>query len=124
MINNAAQTYQNNQVNTASPQELILMLYSGAIKFIKQTRTAIQEKNFDKASQFNLRVQSILNELIVTLDHNYPIAEQFLSLYEYMLRRMIEANVKKDIVILEEVEGLFVQFRDTWKEAMLIAKNM
>lgn len=123
MIHNAAQTYQTGQVTTATPAELTLMLYNGAIKFIRLAKAAIGENKMDKAHEFNLRVQAILNELIVTLDRSYPIAEQMSAMYDYMLRRLIEANVKKDQAILEEVEDFFVQFRDTWKQAMTLAKT-
>lgn len=122
-MNNAAQAYQTNSINTATPAELTMMLYNGGIKFIKQTKVAIQEKKLDKAHESNLRVQDILNELIITLNRDYPISEQLLLLYDYMLRRLIEANLKKDIEILDEVEGFFVQFRDTWKEAMTLSKK-
>ncbi len=122
-MNNAAQAYQTNSINTATPAELTMMLYNGGIKFIKQAKAAIQEKRFDKAHGYNMRAQDILNELIITLNRDYPISEQFLLLYDYMLQRLIEANLKKDIEILDEVEGYFVQFRDTWKEAMILAKK-
>lgn len=119
----AAQKYQNNQINTATPGELTLMLYNGAIKFIKQAKTALAEKQWEKSNQSNLRVQDIISELIITLDRSYPISEQFILMYDYMNRRLIEANIHKDDAILDEVEGLFVQFRDTWKEAILLSKQ-
>jgi flagellar protein FliS len=122
-MNTAAQKYQNNQVTTAIPGELTLMLFNGAIKFIKQTKLAVQEKQLDKAHQFNIRVQEIISELLITLDRSFPISEQLLIMYDYMNRRMIEANINKDVAILDEVEGLFVQFRDTWKEAMILSKQ-
>ncbi|TRY24508.1 MULTISPECIES: flagellar export chaperone FliS [Brevibacillus] len=120
---NPVQAYQTNSINTASPGELTLMLYNGAIKFIKQAKAAISEKNIGQAHEYNLRVQDILNELIVTLDRSYPISDQLYQMYDYMLRRMIDANVRKDISILDEVEDFFVQFRDVWKQAMVLAKN-
>lgn len=123
MIQNRAHTYQNNQVTTATPAELTLMLYNGAIKFIKQTKIAISERRFDKAHEYNIRVQDILNEFIITLDRDVPISKQFLSMYEYMMRRLIEANYKKNAEILDEVEGFLIEFRDTWKEAMKIARQ-
>ncbi|MFY0543164.1 flagellar export chaperone FliS [Brevibacillus sp. H7] len=119
----AHNTYKKNQVGTATPEDLTLMLYDGAIKFIKRAKQAIQEKQYNKAHDLNMRVQDILSELIITLDRKYPIAEQMLLLYDYMKRRMIEANVKKDIAILDEVEGFFVEFRDTWKQAMMVARS-
>ncbi|WP_249866351.1 flagellar export chaperone FliS [Paenibacillus konkukensis] len=123
MMITAAQKYQNNQVTTATPGELTLMLYNGAIKFIKQARSSLAEKQWEKANQSSLRVQDIISELMITLDRSYPISEQLMLMYDYMNRRMIEANIQKDESILDEVEGLFVQFRDTWKEAILLSKQ-
>lgn len=123
MLQNAAQTYQSNQVTTATPADLTLMLYNGAIKFIKQTKSYIQDKNYVKAHESSLKVQNILYELMSTLNSDYEISKEFLKLYEYMLQRTIEANMRKDLDILNEVEDLFVQFRDTWKEAMMLVKK-
>jgi flagellar protein FliS len=122
-LNNVAQKYQTNQMNTSSPGELTLLLYNGAIKFIKQTKAALLENHMEKANQFNLRTQDIISELMITLDRSYPISEQFLVMYDYMKHRLIEANLNKDETILDEVENLFVQFRDTWKEALLLSKQ-
>ncbi|MBO8164304.1 MAG: flagellar export chaperone FliS [Brevibacillus sp.] len=123
MLHSAAQAYQNNQVTTATPAELTLMLYNGALRFIKQAKAAMDGRQVEQAHQYCIRVQEILYELMSTLNRDYPIADDFLKMYEYMLRRTIEANVKKDASILAEVEDLFVQFRDTWKEAMTLAKQ-
>ncbi|MED4780408.1 flagellar export chaperone FliS [Brevibacillus choshinensis] len=123
MLQNAAQTYQSNQVTTATPADLTLMLYNGALKFIKQAKSAIEEKNVAKAHEASLKVQNILYELMSTLNNDYSISKEFIKLYEYMLQRTIEANMRKDLDILNEVEDLFVQFRDTWKEAMQLAKK-
>jgi len=123
MLHNAAQTYQTNQVTTATPSELTLMLYNGAIKFIKQAKLAVNEKNYAKAHESCIRVQQILYELMGSLNKQYPISKDFERMYDYMLRRTVEANMRKDVSILEEVEDFFVQFRDTWKEAMVLAKN-
>ncbi|WP_019123270.1 flagellar export chaperone FliS [Brevibacillus massiliensis] len=123
MLQNPAQVYQNNQVTTATPGELTLMLYNGAIRFIKQTRQAILDKKLEKAHECNIRVQDILHELMSSLNRDVPISEQFITMYDYMLRRMVEANVRKDVEILDEVESLFGEFRDTWKEAMILAKK-
>lgn len=123
MYMKANQVYQNNQVTTATPGELTLMLYNGGIKFLKQAKAAIQENKMDVANENNIKVQNIIKELIITLDHKYPMSEQFQLLYDYMLRRTVEANMKKEVAILDEVEDFFVQFRDTWKEAMILAKK-
>lgn len=117
------QAYQTNSVNTANPGELTLMLYNGALKFLKQSKASIAEKKWEKANEYNMRVQNIVGELMITLDENYPVAKQMLSLYEYVQSRLIEANIKKEISILDEIEGLLTQFRDTWKQAMILAKT-
>ncbi|MGQ7277811.1 flagellar export chaperone FliS [Brevibacillus thermoruber] len=123
MFQNAVQTYQTNQVTTASPAELTLMLYNGAIKYIKQAKASLMEKDYPKTNEYCLRVQNILNELMVTLNLEIPISQQFMKMYEYMLQRMVAANVYKDITILSEVEEFFLEFRDTWKEAMMLTKR-
>ncbi|MBG9940488.1 flagellar export chaperone FliS [Brevibacillus formosus] len=123
MLQNAAQTYQSNQVTTATPADLTLMLYNGALKFIKQAKVALEEKDVIKSHEASLKVQNILYELMSTLNSDYEISKEFAKLYEYMLQRTIEANMHKDVNILLEVEDLFIQFRDTWKEAMLLAKK-
>lgn len=123
MLQNAAQTYQSNQVTTATPADLTLMLYNGALKFIKQAKLAIEDKDVTKAHEASIKIQNILYELMSTLNNDYDISKEFSRLYEYMLQRTIEANMRKDVNILLEVEDLFIQFRDTWKEAMLLAKK-
>ena len=119
----AVNSYKQNQVDTAPPEELTLLLYNGAIMFIKRAKQAMGNKDFNQVHAYNMRVQDIIDELIITLDRKYPIAEQLLLLYDYLKRRLIEANVSKDITILDEVEGFFVEFRDTWKQAIAIARK-
>ncbi|MCF6093425.1 flagellar export chaperone FliS [Microaerobacter geothermalis] len=122
-VNNPYQTYQNNQVTTSTPAELTLMLYNGAIRFIKQTKLAIDEGKMDKANEYNIRAQDIITELMITLNMDYEISHQLLPLYDYMKNRLIEANLKKDKEILTEVEGFVVELRDTWSQAMKLAKQ-
>ncbi|MDK2800267.1 MAG: flagellar secretion chaperone FliS [Clostridiales bacterium] len=121
-INNPYAQYKQNMAMTAPPQELTLMLYDGAIKFIKQAIIYTQEKKYDKASHFNVRAQDIISELNTTLDMQYEISHNLRSLYDYMMRRLVEANIKKDANILDEVLGFVTELRDTWKEAMKLAR--
>ena len=109
-------------LHTASKEELVLMLYEGAIKFLNQAIIAIEKKDFMRANQTIIRVEDIIREFQITLDHQYPISQQLDALYDYMHRRLVEANMSKDIEILNEVLGMFREFRDTWKEAMKLAK--
>lgn len=115
---NGYQAYQRNSVLTATPGKLTLMLYNGCIRFIRQARKAMDEKNY-KEKNINLqKAQAIIRELMVTLDMRQPIAKNMMQLYDYFNRRLIEANVKNDPAILDEIEKLVSDFRDTWKQAM------
>lgn len=110
--------YATNKVTTASPGELTLMLYEGAIKFCNIAIVAIEKKDVMKAHQNIMKVERIIEEFQATLDHKYPVAEDFDNVYKYLLQRLIEANMKKDAEILEEVLKHLRTMRDTWKEVM------
>ena len=109
---------------TATKEELTLMLYEGGIKFLNKAVMALEKKDNNTAHAHILRVQDIVREFQITLDHQYPISAELDALYDYMHRRLVEANMRKDLEILEEILGMFRQFRDTWKEAMKLAKAM
>jgi flagellar protein FliS len=120
---NVQQMYQQNQVKTASPQELVLMLYNGGIKFCSLAKKAIQEKNFPEAHSYLIRAQDALTELQVGLNRDLDISRNLDLLYDFMKYRLVQANFKKDPVIIDEVIEFFIEFRDTWKQAMELAKK-
>lgn len=123
MLNNGYNQYKANSINTATPEELTLMLYNGLVKFIMQAQVAIDAKNIEKANGGIIKAQAILKEFQATLDMNYDVSEGLNSLYDYMYRRLVEANLKKDKEILEEVLGFAKELRDTWAQAMKLAKH-
>lgn len=110
--------YTNSKIMTASPAELTLMLYDGAIKFCNIAIMGIEEKNIEKAHNNIIKTERIIREFRDTLDHKYPVAEDFDRVYEYLIRRLHEANIQKDAAILEEVLKHLRTMRDTWKEVM------
>lgn len=120
---NAYNAYKQNSVTTASPGELTLMLYNGCLKFLGKAKVAIEEKNIQEKNYNIQRSQAIIAELMSTLNMDYDISKQILPLYEYMNRRLVEANIKNDATIIEEVEGLTTEFRDTWKEVIKITRQ-
>lgn len=122
-IPNPYQSYKQNSVNTASPGELTLMLYNGCLKFIHQAKKAISEKNIQEKNNSILRAQDIIRELMVTLNPDIEVGKQMMSMYDYMLRRLVEANIKNDLEILDEVDGLVTEFRDTWKQVIQINRQ-
>jgi len=121
--NNGYNQYKQNSINTATPEELTLMLYNGLVKFIMQAQTAIEEKNFEKANNSIIRSQDIIREFQVTLNMKYEVAHNLALIYDYMHRRLVEANIKKDKDILDEVLGFAKELRDTWAQAMKLAKQ-
>ena len=110
--------YNNSKVLTASPAELTLMLYEGAIKFCNIAIVAIKKKDFEKANANIKKAQAIINELRVTLDHKYSVWEDFERVYDYIARRLLDANLQKDIEIIEDALKYIREMRDAWKEVM------
>lgn len=121
--NNPYAAYNNSKVLTASPAELTLMLYEGAIKFCNIAVMAIEKKDIEKAHNNIRKAEAIINEFRATLDHKYAVAEDFDNVYKYLRERLMMANIKKDTEILEEVLTHLRTMRDTWKEVMEICAN-
>ena len=115
--------YANNKISTASPADLVLMLYEGAIKFCNIAIVAIEQNDVEKAHNNIVKVQRIIEEFQITLDYKYATAKDFNEVYTYLLMRLRDANMKKDIEILEEVLKHLRTMRDTWKEVMRLTKN-
>lgn len=113
-----ANAYQRNAIMTATPAELTLMLYEGAIKFCNIAIVAIEKKDIEKANANIKKAQAIINELRVTLDHKYSVWEDFERVYDYIARRLLEANLQKDIEIIEDALKYIREMRDAWKEVM------
>ena len=105
------------------PAELTLMLYDGAIKFCNIAIMAIEKNDVMKAHTYIVKTENIIEEFQATLNHKYPVAKDFDNVYKYIYNRLIEANVKKDKDILEEVLVHLRTLRDTWKEVMKITHN-
>jgi flagellar protein FliS len=110
--------YQKNKIMTASPAELTLMLYDGAIKFCNIALAGIEEKDIEKAHINIRKANNIIDELQSTLNHKYPVAKDFENVYEYIRDCLIEANMKKDPEVLNEALGHIRTMRDTWKKVM------
>ena len=111
---NAYQVYQNNHVNTSSKGKLLLMLYDGALKFLRFAVTAMEEKNIEGANRYLLKTQNILHELMSTLDFNIDLSEQLYSLYDYMNQELVNANIAKDPLRVKTVYSMLEELRETW----------
>jgi len=117
---NAYEQYNNNKVMTASPAELTLMLYEGAIKFCNLAEIGIENDDVQKAHTNIVKAQRIIDYLRQTLDMKYAVAQDFENIYSYLSTRLVEANIKKDMEIVKEVNEHLHSVRDTWKEVMRI----
>lgn len=119
----AFNAYKQNSVTTASPGELTLMLYNGCLKFLTRAKKAIEEKNIEEKNINIQKAQAIISELMSTLNTDLEVSKQMIPLYDYMNRRLMEANINNDSTIITEVEGLVTEFRDTWKEVIKITRQ-
>jgi flagellar protein FliS len=112
----AAQSYLRTRVLTATPEQLQMMLYDGAIRFSEQAKAALEAEDFEKSYQAISRVQKILTEMSCGLKHDVlpELCEKLAALYSYVYRRLIDANVQHDVAALEEAIGLLRYQRETW----------
>lgn len=120
MALNAAQYYQNNSIQTASPAKLTLMLYDGAIKFCNIAKEGLKENNIAKVSNNLIKAQRIITELRGTLDKKYEVSKDFDLVYDYIYRKLVEANIHKSEDALEEALKYTREMRETWVEVMRI----
>ncbi len=119
---NAAEAYKRQQVLTATPEALTLMLYNGALRFMTEGREAIEKKDYEEANNSLQKAQNIITEFRVTLNMEYEIAHQLLPLYNYVYDRLVEANMKSDIKQLDEAKTIITELRDAWAQAMKKAR--
>lgn len=111
------QTYATNAVSTQSQGQLIVLLYDGAIKFIERAEAGIATHQVQEAHTNIIKTQKILNELMVTLKVDTgEVAQQLLTLYQYMYQQLVQANIKKDVKLLAEVKELLIGLREAWKK--------
>ena len=117
------EAYQRNKILTATPADLTLMLYEGAIKFCNIAIVACEKKDIQKAHDNIRKTDRVIEEFQITLNRKYKVAEDFDEVYKYIRQRLVEANVKKDPEILEEVLKHLRTMRDTWREVMRLTNN-
>lgn len=115
--------YANNKILTASPAELTLMLYEGAIKFCNLAKIDLEKGEMGNAMHHVQRARAIITELQSTLDFKYPVAKDFDLIYTYILQLMKDCNKNHDMETLDELLVQLRDLRDTWKQVMQTAKK-
>ncbi|MCG8398446.1 flagellar export chaperone FliS [Bacillus atrophaeus] len=122
-IQNPYTAYQQNSINTATPGELTLMLYNGCLKFIKLANHAIHLGDMESKNVNLIKAQNIIQELNITLNRDIELSGSMGAMYEYIHRKLVEANIQSDKDILAEIEGYITDFRDAWKQAIQIERK-
>ena len=123
MINNAAEAYKRQQVMTATPEALTLMLYNGALRFMKEGMDAMEKKDYEQCNTSLQKAQKIIMEFQATLKMEYEISHQLMPLYDYVYNSLVEANMKINPAKVQESIDLIKELRDAWAEAMKKARQ-
>lgn len=125
-----ARTYRTNAVLTASPGQLVLMLYDGVLKSLALARDAFEgsadnPRSIEVINEQLIRAQAILAELQsgLNLEAGGEFARTMDRLYEYHSRRLFEANLRKDVKPVIEVERLVGELRDAWAQMLSQSNN-
>lgn len=122
-VANSFNIYKQQQVFTSSPEKLILMLYDGAIRFCSRAVLSLEKGDFQEANNSLIKAQNIILEFIASLNMEYEVSHNLYILYDYLHRRLVEANVRKDWAIVQEVMGFLKEMQATWAEAALQIKT-
>lgn len=123
MAYNPMAAYGTNKVTTATPAELTLMLYEGAIKFCNIAKMAMEKKDIEKANANIQKARNIIVELQTTLNFDYPVAKDFDTIYTFVFEKLVVANVTKDPAVVDEILEELRDLRDVWKQVMRNAKD-
>ena len=123
MINNAAEAYKRQQVMTATPEALTLMLYNGALRFMKEGLEAMEAKKWAQCNPSLQKAQRIILEFQATLKMEYDISKQLMPLYDYVYNSLVEANMRSKPEKVTECMDIIRELRDAWAEAMKIARK-
>lgn len=117
MIQSPYDKYRQSSVQTSTPAQLVIMLYDGAIRFTRAGIDGLKHKDYEKTSLNLGKAQTIVSELMSTLDFSYEISKNLYSMYEYTNYLLIQANIRKDAAQAEEAIGYLTDLRGTWLEA-------
>lgn len=123
MVNNAAEAYKRQQIMTATPEALTLMLYNGCLKFMTEGMEHIDNKEWESANNSIQKAENIISEFRITLNMEYDIAKQLMPLYNYTYDRLVEGNIKGDTKLIQEAFDIIKELRDAWAQAMKKARQ-
>jgi flagellar protein FliS len=115
--------YKTHEIQTSSPEEILILLYDGAIRFLRIAKKGLEEKNIEKTHNNLIKAQRIISEFMLSLDMEIggEVAKNLYNLYDYLHYRLVEANLKKDPEMVDEVLEHLRSLKQTWEEAIVIA---
>lgn len=124
-MNQYVKQYQKASIETASREQILIMLYDAAIQFLNKARVAMQNKEIENTHNNLIAAQNIIKEFINSLDHEVApqLAENLTSLYEYFLRRLVQANIKHQIEPIDEVLKYLKSLKATWEQAIVLSQK-
>lgn len=122
---NGYNQYQNNQIATASREQILLMLYDGAIRFCKQAKKAIEDNDTPNKGKYINKAMAIITEFSNSLDHDIggDIAANLDGLYTFMLKELTTANITSETSPIDSTCNILCELRATWAEAIEINNN-
>ena len=124
-MNQYVKQYQKSSIETASREQILIMLYDGAIQFLNKAKLAMQNKEFEAIHNNLMSAQNIIQEFINSMDREVApqLAENLISLYEYFLRRLVQANMKRQVEPIDEVLKYLKSLKATWEQAIILAQK-
>lgn len=124
-MNQYVKQYQQASIETASREQILIMLYDGAIQFLNKAKVAMSKNDIEGIHNNLMGAQNILNEFITSMDVEVApqLAQNLISLYEYFIRRLVRANMKKEIEPIDEVLGYLKSLKATWEKAIALAQK-
>lgn len=124
-MNQYVKQYQKSSIETASREQILIMLYDGAIQFLNKARVAIENRDHESANNNLIGAQNIIQEFINSMDREVApqLAENLISLYEYFIRRLVQANMKRQIEPIDEVLKYLKSLKATWEQAIVLAQK-
>lgn len=114
VLSNGYEKYKKQEVNTANPVTLIVMLYNGCIKQLKLADIAVQKKKYEDAHKSFIKAQDILMELMMSLDLKYEISNNLMSIYSYVHDEIVKMNITKKTDMMEPIIKILSDLRETW----------
>lgn len=121
MLKSPYEKYRQSSIQTSTPAQLVVMLYDGAIRFVRTAMDGLSKHDLEKTNLNLGKAQTIVSELMSTLDYTYEISKNLYSMYEYTNFLLVEANIRKDMTKAEEALGYLTELRETLLQASKIA---